>query len=113
MFFYQKQRDYFGIKEFYQKITRIEQLSHPENLPYGLEYHGGYYQSIPVGRRLLSFFHYLRCNRIIEAISEIKEFIRYTIICSRDINMDMHEAFVNLITISLPSRVFKATTLPV
>ncbi|RIB29699.1 hypothetical protein C2G38_2136731 [Gigaspora rosea] len=52
MFFYQQQRDYFGIQEFYRKMTRIEQLSHPENLPYGLEYHGGYYQSIPVGRRL-------------------------------------------------------------
>ncbi|CAG8821795.1 23920_t:CDS:2, partial [Gigaspora rosea] len=33
------QWDYFGIQEFYQKMTRIEQLSHPENLPYGLEYH--------------------------------------------------------------------------
>ncbi|KAF0380391.1 p-loop containing nucleoside triphosphate hydrolase protein [Gigaspora margarita] len=90
-------------------MTRIKQLSHPKNLPYGLEYHGGYYQSIPVRRRISSFFHYLRHNRIIEAISEIKEFIRYIIIYSRDVNMDKHEAFANLITISPLSRVFKVS----
>lgn len=99
MFVYQQQRDYFGIQEFYRKMTRIEQLSHPEDLPYGFEYHGGYYQAIPVGRRLSSFFHYLRRNRIIEAILEIKEFIRYTINYSRDVNMDTHEAFADLVSL--------------
>ncbi|CAG8526884.1 15115_t:CDS:10, partial [Dentiscutata heterogama] len=96
MFVYQQQRDYFGIQEFYRKMSRIEQLSHPENLPHGFEYHGGYYQAIPVGRRLSKFFHYLRRDYIVDAILEIKEFIRYTINNADYVHMDTHEAFADL-----------------
>ncbi|CAG8521931.1 10761_t:CDS:2, partial [Racocetra fulgida] len=99
MFVFQQQRDYFGIQDFYQKMTTIEQLSHPENLPHGFEYYHGYYQAIPVGKRLSSFFYYLRRNRVIDAIFEVKAFIRYTINKAEYVNMKTHEAFADLVTL--------------
>ncbi|CAB5211870.1 unnamed protein product [Rhizophagus irregularis] len=98
----QQLRDEWGINTFCWEMSKPTILLYPYNLPVGLEYYdcyNGYHRAIPVGKRLSSFFFYLRSNNVIEAISQIKIFIQYAISHTERVNLVTSDAFGDLVSL--------------
>ncbi|CAG8443549.1 12761_t:CDS:2 [Funneliformis caledonium] len=98
VFLFQLLRDGWGFRMFDWKMSQVKEISQPDDLPAGFEYKG-YHLSIPVGKRLSSFFFFLYSNKVIEAISNLNPFIQYAIINSQKINLTSIYAFGDLTTL--------------
>ncbi|CAB4428030.1 unnamed protein product [Rhizophagus irregularis] len=102
MFVFQQLRNEWGIEEFSWEMSKKISLSHPDNLPIGFSYFGyfyGYYQAIPVGKRLSLFFGSLYSNYIINAITQLRQFIQYAIDNAELVNLNNTDAFGDLVSL--------------
>ncbi|PKY59304.1 hypothetical protein RhiirA4_550318 [Rhizophagus irregularis] len=102
MFVFQQLRNEWGIEEFSWEMSKKISLSHPDNTPIGFGYFGyfyGYYQAIPVGKRLSLFFDCLYSNYTIKAITQLKLFIQYAINNSELVNLNNTDAFGDLVSL--------------
>ncbi|PKY41812.1 hypothetical protein RhiirA4_396541, partial [Rhizophagus irregularis] len=99
MFVFQQLRNEWGIEEFSWEMSKKISLSHPDNLPIGFSYFYGYYQAIPVGKRLSLFFGSLYSNYIINAITQLRQFIQYAIDNAELVNLNNTDAFGDLVSL--------------
>jgi hypothetical protein len=98
MFFFQQLRDEWGINGFYWEISKPRVLLY-NNLPIGYEYYMGYHRGIPVGKRLSLFFFYLKSRHVIEAILNIRIFIKYAIDHTQSVKLVTSDAFGDLVSL--------------
>ncbi|RIA95504.1 hypothetical protein C1645_480447 [Glomus cerebriforme] len=99
MFVFQQFQYGWGIDEFDWEMSKRINLSHPSELPIGYDYFYGYYQAIPVGKRLSLFFTSLYSNQVAKAVSHVKKFIQYAIIHAGAVNMNTTDAFGDLVSL--------------
>ncbi|PKY21480.1 hypothetical protein RhiirB3_409485 [Rhizophagus irregularis] len=99
MFVFQQLRNEWGIEDFSREMSKRITLSHPENIPVGFSYFYGYYQAIPVGKRLSLFFYFLYSNYIIKAITQLKLFIQCAINNYVLVNLNSTDAFGDLVSL--------------
>ncbi|CAB5211866.1 unnamed protein product [Rhizophagus irregularis] len=102
MFVFQQLKDEGGINAFDLEMSKTTKLLSSNNLPIGFEYrdvHNGYHRVIPVGKRLSLFFHHLKSDHVIEAISHIKIFIQYAIDNTQGVNLVTSDAFGDLVSL--------------
>jgi hypothetical protein len=99
MFIFQQLRNEWGIEDFSWEMSKRITLSHPNDLPIGFSYYYGYYQAIPVGKRLYLFFHFLNSNYVIKAITQLRLFIQYAITNAKLVNINGSDAFGDLVSL--------------
>nr|CAG8452440.1 146_t:CDS:10 [Entrophospora candida] len=101
IFILQQLRDKPGIKKFDLEMSKIKELSQPDESLIGFEeYHGyKYYEVIPVGKRLSLFFEHLYKNYVIDAILHANVFIQYALDNAKSVHLDSPNALGDLVSL--------------
>ncbi|CAJ0759793.1 3516_t:CDS:10 [Entrophospora sp. SA101] len=101
IFILQQLKDKQGIDMFDLEMSKIKELSQPDESLIGFEeYHGyKYYEVIPVGKRLSLLFEHLYKNYVIDAILHAGVFIQYALDNTKMVHLDNSDSLGDLVSL--------------